>query len=428
MAVVHPPGAAGWADVAIELLRWAKVGLIVVRSVPVAFEGPGAAARITGAVGQATAVVDGIRPDIALVVRGGGASSAFGALDDEALARAIATSPVPVVTGLGHASDAKTLADRVAWQSCDTPSKTVALAREIIVAPARRARADHAAVLGVVSSAVARALPSLAALERLATAEALRQVVAATQRLDRDWGTVREVAERTRGRLTRIGDQLDRMTANIVTAAPLVVSRTESELAMLMEATRARARRAVEGADDGGRHLDIAAERAGSLIDTAAVDLAKVAETIDTAVVTNLDRTAAGLDALARTVRERGRQHVDRANDGANARAVVEAAVAGTLRAQDAGIARLRETVEIAIDRRVDAATAALDRALATLDAADPVRVLRRGYAAVMDGQGRVLTSASAVQAAETTQFTLTFADGTIAVRLTPTQPEGKQS
>ena len=352
----------------------------------------------------------------------------MGSLDDEALARTIATAPVPIVTGVGHASDAKTLADLAAWQSCDTPSKTAALIREIIVAPARRARADHAAVLGLVSSAVARALPSLAALERLATAEALRQVVAAMQRLDRDWGTVREVAESTRGRITRIGDQLDRMTANIVTAAPLVVGRTESELAMLMEAARARARRAVEGADDGGRHLAIVAERAGSLMDTASVDLATLAETIDTAVVTHLDRTDAGLDVLARTVRERGRRSVDRADDGANGLAVIEAAVAGTLRAQDAGIARLWETVEIAIDRRIDAATAALDRALATLDAADPVRVLRRGYAVVMDGQDRVLTSVSAVQAAATSPLTLTFADGTITVRLTRTELNGDES
>ena len=417
VAVVHPPAAAGWADVAVELARWARIGLITVRSVSAAFEGPQAAAGITGAVIQASAAIDGMRPDVVLCIRGGGATASLASLDDEALARTIASAPVPVITGLGHASDAKTLADRVAWRSVDTPSKAVALVREIIVAPARRARADYAAILATVSAAVSGALPTLAALERLATAEALRQVVAASQRLDHGWGTVREAAEVARGRLTRIDDRLDRMAADAVGAAPVLVGRTMAELAALMEAVRARARRASQGADDGARGLAVVAERAASLVETAGADLVVLAGTIERAAASRLDRAATGLDELTRSVSERCGQRVSRADDGATPLASIEAAVAETLRAQDVAITRLRETVEIGIARRVDAATAALDRALATLDGADPVRVLRLGYAVVMDGQGRVVTSAAAARAAAT--LTLTFADGAVAVRLT---------
>ena len=421
LAVVHPPAAAGWADIAAELTRWAAIGLITVRSVPAPFEGPGAAASIAAAVARAAVAVDGVRPDIVLLVRGGGAALSLGALDDEALARAIATTPVPIVTGLGHASDARTLADRVAWRSVDTPSKSLALVRDTLVAPARRARADYASILAAVSAAIERAAPRLASFERLATAEALRQVVAASQRLDRGWGAVREAAEGLRGRLTRVEDGVDRMAADVVRASPLLVGRTTAELAALMEAIRARARKAAEGADDGARHLTIATQRAVSLLDRRAAELATLARAADTAAATHLDRADAGLDALARTVRERGHQHAARADNGARALALVEAAVAETLRAQDAAIARLHETVEIAVERRVDAGVTALDRALATLDGADPDRVLRRGYVLVMDGQGRVVSSVAAARAASTS-LNLTFADGSIAVRPTQTQ------
>ena len=137
------------------------------------------------------------------------------------------------------------------------------------------------------------------------------------------------------------------------------------------------------------------------------------------AAAAQLDRLVAGLDGLARSVCERAQQHVTRADDGVAVLGGIEASVAGTLRTQDGAVARLRETIESAVDRHVDATGAALDRALATLDGADPVRVVRLGYAVVMDDQGRVISSVAAAQAAST--LTLTFADGTIAVR--PTQP-----
>jgi len=97
--VVHPAAAAGWADIAAELAPWAELGLVAVRSVPVPYEGPGAAAGIAAALARATAAVGGVRPDLVLLVRGGGAAVSLGALDNEALARAIATAPVPVITG-----------------------------------------------------------------------------------------------------------------------------------------------------------------------------------------------------------------------------------------------------------------------------------------------------------------------------------------
>jgi exodeoxyribonuclease VII large subunit len=59
--------------------------------------------------------------DVACVVRGGGARTDLAPFDREPIARAIATHPVPVLTGIGHEVDS-TIADVVAHQSFKTPT------------------------------------------------------------------------------------------------------------------------------------------------------------------------------------------------------------------------------------------------------------------------------------------------------------------
>ena len=61
------------------------------------------------------------RPDAIAVVRGGGARTDLAAFDDEAVARAIATCPVPVLTGIGHETDTS-VADEVAHTAAKTPT------------------------------------------------------------------------------------------------------------------------------------------------------------------------------------------------------------------------------------------------------------------------------------------------------------------
>ena len=418
VTVVHPPDAAGWADVAGELRRWAAAGVLTYRSVPVPFEGADAAAGLASAIGRASSTFDGALPDLLLIVRGGGARAGLAPFDDEGLARTIAAAPVPIVTGIGHACDS-TLADDVALRT-DTPSKAAAFVRELIVQPARRARIDHAAILTAVSAGVDRATPRLTAAERFVTAEALRHARDASERLDRSWGTVREAAQGARGQLARLDDALDHIVADVAGAPPFHLGRTTSELAALMEAIRARARRDGERTDDGARHLAIVADRAVSLLDTAAAELLTLGGTAKAAAVAEVARASSELEALTRTVLERSQRHVTSTDDGSRAVATIEAAVAGTCHAQFSDIARLRDAIETAADRRLDAAEAALDRALATLDGADPARLLRQGFVLVMDGQGHLITSVTAATAAA--DLVLSFADGTIAVRLT-TQP-----
>ncbi len=70
---------------------------------------------------RALEVAEGARPDCILLVRGGGSYEDLMAFNDEALARAVAASPVPVVTGIGHEPDT-TICDMVSSRRCSTPT------------------------------------------------------------------------------------------------------------------------------------------------------------------------------------------------------------------------------------------------------------------------------------------------------------------
>ena len=93
------------------------------------------------------------RPDVIAVVRGGGARTDLAAFDDEAVARAIAGCPVPVVTGIGHETDTS-VADEVAHTSAKTPT---ACAQVLVVRVAEVAGRFEAAWTGI-SAQAARAL------------------------------------------------------------------------------------------------------------------------------------------------------------------------------------------------------------------------------------------------------------------------------
>lgn len=78
--------------------------------------------------------------DVVAVVRGGGSRTDLVAFDHEAVARAIAAMPMPVLTGIGHEID-ESIADRVAHRSFKTPTACAAFLCESV--GSFRARCDQ---------------------------------------------------------------------------------------------------------------------------------------------------------------------------------------------------------------------------------------------------------------------------------------------
>ena len=142
IGLVTSPGAAALHDVVTALRR--RVPHIPVVLVPALVQGAQAPASIVDALsklyllaqdGQALEVdlASGSEApppiDVILLVRGGGSIEDLWAFNDERVARAIAQSPVPLVSGVGHETDF-TIADFCADLRAPTPTAAAELVSE----------------------------------------------------------------------------------------------------------------------------------------------------------------------------------------------------------------------------------------------------------------------------------------------------------
>ncbi|MFM7024858.1 MAG: exodeoxyribonuclease VII large subunit [Limnohabitans sp.] len=130
IGVVTSPGAAAWHDVMTALQR--RVPHIPVRMAPALVQGAGAADTLVQALQSLYAWTAEDHPaeppiDVILLVRGGGSIEDLWAFNNEQLARVIAMSPVPVISGVGHETDF-TMADFVADVRAPTPTAAAEMA------------------------------------------------------------------------------------------------------------------------------------------------------------------------------------------------------------------------------------------------------------------------------------------------------------
>ena len=122
IGIITSPQAAALKDVLSTLARRAPHIPIVIY--PTLVQGPDAPAGIISAL---KAAEKENAADVILLVRGGGSIEDLWAFNDEQLAYAIANSPIPVVSGVGHETDF-TIADFVADLRAPTPTGAAELA------------------------------------------------------------------------------------------------------------------------------------------------------------------------------------------------------------------------------------------------------------------------------------------------------------
>ncbi|MFN2284227.1 MAG: exodeoxyribonuclease VII large subunit [Anaerolineae bacterium] len=126
IGVVTSPTAAAFRDVINVLTR--RYPLAKVLLSPTLVQGETAPPQIVAALAALNAQ-DNVRerPDIILIVRGGGSLEDLWAFNDERVARAVAASRVPVISGVGHETDF-TLTDFAADHRAPTPSAAAEMA------------------------------------------------------------------------------------------------------------------------------------------------------------------------------------------------------------------------------------------------------------------------------------------------------------
>jgi exodeoxyribonuclease VII large subunit len=243
VGLVTSAGSAAEHDVLDELAR-SGIGFRVLRA-DVRVQGTRAARSV--AWGLRAVAARGV--DVVLLVRGGGATTDLAVFDSEAIARAVAELPVPVLTGIGHDID-RSVADEVAHASYKTPTACA----QAVVADVRSVEQRTLAAWRGVASAARR--HGRREAERLRAcgqhmAVATRQGLAAA---DRDLATrgVR-VGRSASGALARSATRLDRAVGRVEAGGRLHLRTHEAALAAAGVRLSARAPRVVASAT---RRLD----------------------------------------------------------------------------------------------------------------------------------------------------------------------------
>ncbi len=147
VGIVTSPQAAALRDVLTTLGRRAPHVRVIIYPTPV--QGVGAGQKIAETLIRAGARAE---CDVLILCRGGGSIEDLWAFNEEAVARALSSCPIPVISGVGHETDF-TIADFAADLRAPTPTAAAEMAAT--------ARADWLGALGELTGDLSRAVKRL---------------------------------------------------------------------------------------------------------------------------------------------------------------------------------------------------------------------------------------------------------------------------
>lgn len=210
IGVVTSATGAALRDIRAVLAR--RCPLVRVIVYPTAVQGDAAAGQIAAAIGRANA--HGLA-DVLIVARGGGSLEDLWPFNEESVARAVAESALPVISGVGHEVDT-TIADLVADVRAPTPSAAAELAvpnlvealRSLEISAARVRRAMRALLdgrqrhVGQLAHRVSLAHPGRQLEQRAQRLDDLQQRL--TRATDRSLAMARQRTEHVSARLTAV--------------------------------------------------------------------------------------------------------------------------------------------------------------------------------------------------------------------------------
>ncbi len=234
LGVVTSVGSAAWHDFRDEIERSSLGFRLAVCDVRVQGD---TAVRMVSAGIRTLSRRDDL--DAIVVIRGGGARNELATFDAETIARSIAASPVPVLTGLGHEVD-RSVADEVAHTAHKTPT---ACAAALVDAVRRHLTATEQA-WAAIETAARRTLDGTVA------------------RLD---DRARRIGRRTHAAVDRADDRLTARGGQLRRAAPLVLDRAGTDLDRAVDRLARRPGQLLAAED---RHLTSLAARV-DLLDPA---------------------------------------------------------------------------------------------------------------------------------------------------------------
>ena len=177
LGVVTSVGSAAWHDFTAELEQ-SGYGFVL-HVIDVRVQGDLAADMVTAAITELSRRQD---LDVLIVVRGGGSRTELAVFDTESIARAIALSPVPVFTGIGHEIDTS-VADEVAHSAFKTPTACAGALIERVQAFSTRTEATWAALAALGTRQIDQSATGLLDTARRIEQRTIASVERADQRL-----------------------------------------------------------------------------------------------------------------------------------------------------------------------------------------------------------------------------------------------------